>query len=767
MCSVRRKSLTGRYFWALAVMFGLLALTHSTVHAVQASGSIPLIQSDNTLEQDQVFTVIVRIANTSTETGAEGNAAVPATYLAGGAITVTLACQQAPCVGELPNTLQFVPAGLNGCVISVPEVTSCVASGDNAVIINIGSNLVIPAGGTVDVATIQLSAENPVLNPISGLFFQRGRTGANDLEARSLINPDLGPVTSGAEGSTAYLFPGRCDVQVDKQISCDGGVTWVDAGLVNDNEDGTNGCITANPNPILVRYQVSNSGDFTLADCTLDETNGAFGDPPIVVDLAVGDSTDFLPGELSPQCQAAVVNEPDTATVSCNICGGVPRLEPITATDTATFECQRVELRTDRAVDCGDGPVDQTLVTANDDGTIGCEAPNGEPINWTYQASNPGVAPLFDCVLVDQNPLVSPNPIQVGNLAPGQTLSDIPAGNLDVACSNALETSEVPNGGRVDLQCCTVNVADIAACPDAQRVTAFDVSTVMCLAPNLDVQKLCVDSNDDRIDEITITVRNTGEVNLVDCQATDSIFLDDPECPANVGSATPVTVAPAMFNVATGGTQLVLGEVGPLDAPACNTTSVRCTIEGTTQTITRTDDAVCPGEPPKEGCLTRTPGFWGNHPFLIESTDPRSLDLLPLEVCDTTLTNVNAGNGSSTTEAICSVGRDGKILGPQLTQLVRQCTAALLNVAASRALEGECLTDFPQLGNLLTGCCGDESVCTGDPVPGLSVGECIDRLDAFNNTDPDTLNFPFRTGRADPSICQDAKNNGVVVDPTP
>jgi hypothetical protein len=113
------------------------------------------------------------------------------------------------------------------------------------------------------------------------------------------------------------------------------------------------------------------------------------------------------------------------------------------------------------------------------------------------------------------------------------------------------------------------------------------------------------------------------------------------------------------------------------------------------------------------------------------------------------------------------VGKDGKILGSQLTQLVRQCTAALLNVAASRALEGECLTDFPQLGDLLTGCCGDESVCTGDTVPGFSVGQCINSLDAFNNTGPDTLNFPFRPGPANSRICRAARGNGVVVSPTP
>lgn len=122
---------------------------------------------------------------------------------------------------------------------------------------------------------------------------------------------------------------------------------------------------------------------------------------------------------------------------------------------------------------------------------------------------------------------------------------------------------------------------------------------------------------------------------------------------------------------------------------------------------------------------------------------------------------------------MCSVGTDSKsteggpALGPQMVQLIRQCMAASLNVAASLALDGDCNTDIPGTNALLAGCCGDNSVCTGDIVTGLNVNECIRRLDAFNNTDPDTLNFPFKTGAANPRICQDSKNNGIVVRPTP
>ena len=97
--------------------------------------------------------------------------------------------------------------------------------------------------------------------------------------------------------------------------------------------------------------------------------------------------------------------------------------------------------------------------------------------------------------------------------------------------------------------------------------------------------------------------------------------------------------------------------------------------------------------------------------------------------------------------------------GPQLTQLVRQCTAALLNVAASTSGGGNCTADLPPLTALLDGCCGAESVCTGDPVEGSPSSPAIDRLDAFNNSIDTLPPFgPFvRPGPADPSLCQEAE----------
>lgn len=443
--------------------------------AVQASGAVSILPSDNTLEETQIFSAVVRVTNTSTETGAEGTAAVPAQL--SGQITVTLACTTSDCTTQLPDTLDFINPGGNGCLASVAGVSTCAGSGENQVLVTIGAPIVLPAGGFVDVAVVQLQAKNPVLSPASGEFFQRAATGANDILAVSIVNPGS-PVTGGASGSTSYLFPGTCDVRVDKQVSCDGGVTWIDPGLVNENEDGTNACQGLSTSQILVRYQVSNVGDLDASGCTLTESNPAFGNPAFANGIAAGSTSGFIPGANAPLCSAAQGNEPNTATLTCaNACGGVSPGDPrLTASDSATFSCLVASLQTDRAVDCaGDaqGFVDQTLVTANEDGTNGPSTLNGQQCAWQYQANNNGTAPLFDCVLLDSNPLVSPSPISVGDLAPGQLVSAIPATNTQL-CSDTLEASENP-GGRVDLTCCTADVATIADCADANRVQVFDI----------------------------------------------------------------------------------------------------------------------------------------------------------------------------------------------------------------------------------------------------------------------------------------------------
>lgn len=423
---------------------------------------------------------------------------------------------------------------------------------------------------------------------------------------------------------------------------------------------------------------------------------------------------------------------------------------PFLINKTISVQVQSCLVKVDKQVSCDGGVtwVDPGLVFANEDGTHGCSAPDGTPIQVRYQAQNVGQTGLFACTLSDSNPAITP-PGGTFNIPVGGSTAFLPG--VGAACSTAFEAFE-PNTGSVNCFCQeSLNPND--------KIAAFDVATVACQTlPELSLTKACVPGIGAGPDNITITASATSaDLNFVNCTVTDAIALTSLTCPP-IGPLTPVALQNSVFSLPAGTSQTATGSI-LLTANACNTASITCTIQGTALTRTATASAVCPGQ--GEGCLTRTPGFWGTHPDITRR-------FLPLDVCGVTLDNVTAGNGHSAIEAMCSVGKDSKTsgLGPQLVQLVRQCTAAKLNVAASTRGGGNCTGDIPSLALLLAGCCGENSVCTGDTVPGFEIDACIGQLDAFNNS-IDTLDFGiFRhPGPADSSVCQDAKNNGVVVTP--
>jgi cysteine-rich repeat protein len=141
-----------------------------------------------------------------------------------------------------------------------------------------------------------------------------------------------------------------CEVLVDKQVSCDG-TTWLDATLVLNNEDGTNGPGTgaASPctegNPVFVRYVARNTGDLA-AICTLDESSSVIEpsvDGVVLADFEIdaGDTTDPVTPSGAPICDASLTaQEPNTITLSCECArlNGDPLIA--TATDTATIACE-------------------------------------------------------------------------------------------------------------------------------------------------------------------------------------------------------------------------------------------------------------------------------------------------------------------------------------------------------------------------------------------------------------------------------------------
>lgn len=786
----------GRGGTLLASVALLLGLGFSqNVFAVQASGSILESPNDTSLQTGQIVTVDLFIVNTSSETPPEGTVAnpVPATVKATAEVRVRMACDSVlncPALA-LPGTLTFVPGPQAGCFVKAAEVATCVLDPadptNNTILITMAAPLALPpAAVPIPFATVQMQAATPIFNPVSGAFQQQAGSGTTDLTASSIVNPALSPANGGFQGGTSFLYPGTCDVEIDKQVSCDGGVTWVDVTTADDpNPRGVQGCEAADPDTILVRFKATNTGDQVLSDCTVGDPNF----PGDVTDITLdpGADTGFI--DRSGICSQKELGEPNTATVSCKVCANIEQEEPITDSDTATFQCATPDVKVDRQVSCDNTfpGSDPGLEDQNEDDTNGCTAPDGTSINWRYQACNVGPTALKDCRFKENNGLVnSTTPFAIVNadlggsddLAKAGDLGDctelLPNGEGPVACNQALEDSENPDLGRLDLECCTQPRDGTGACPEGTAVTAYDVSTVDCLNADVNLDKTCIDADENGEFEVALTTTNTGEGSL-DCTVGDTIYLDDPSCPNTGIDGQPVTVAPANFTLASQAQQVSTG-VYTLTADACNTAVVNCT-DALGNAQSDTADATC--DIPNDLCLTRTPGFWGTHPAVTQ----RFLDI---EVCGRTLDSVNAEtaqpknapktDSDSTTEAMCSVGTDGKILGPQQTQLIRQCTAAVLNVTASAdpgTFEdpGDCLSAYPGIGETLASCCGygdevETSICQGGTVGEWTTTDCIEALDMFNNWDQDTLNFPFKTGPADSSQCRAAKGNNYVVGPS-
>lgn len=213
-------------------------------------------------------------------------------------------------------------------------------------------------------------------------------------------------------------------------------------------------------------------------------------------------------------------------------------------------------------------------------------------------------------------------------------------------------------------------------------------------------------------------------------------------------------------------------------AAGASDVTVTCTIAGTMFTRTVSAADVC--EPCGEGCLTRGAGFWCTHPLAAEH-------FLGIESCGITLTNViPATEGSIVEDLVFGADHridDGKgkkevdtsILGfteiaPQNLQLIRQCAAAHLNVAATADAVGNCEAAYPGgIRKTLERCCSLE-MCTGSAEE-ITASECIELLDTFNSfSPPGELEFAEDVpglSPAQPGACRGANGNGFINDRTP
>ena len=187
----------------------------------------------------------------------------------------------------------------------------------------------------------------------------------------------------------------------------------------------------------------------------------------------------------------------------------------------------------------------------------------------------------------------------------------------------------------------------------------------------------------------------------------------------------------------------------------------------------------CDIPPPPDGdCLTRTIGFWGTHPWITN-------DYAPVTVCGESVgcsgaddgqsnPSCPAGSCDSIMEALGSNGGELKN-GSSYIALIRQLTAAKLNLAANDDLGGFC-ADFIYGGKSIQAwveACEAPALCAGSQSQ-ISGSGCIEALDAFNNSgdsipqppapfDQPPIDDHGNVSGADPGAWGDAKNSGYVI----
>ena len=317
-----------------------------------------------------------------------------------------------------------------------------------------------------------------------------------------------------------------------------------------------------------------------------------------------------------------------------------------------------------------------------------------------------------------------------GDFFPDQTCDDIECGDEPFCGDGNLDPGE---------QCDDGNNLDGDGCS----------ADCMFEEPGLDVTKVC-EPQVDGSNDVSVQLENTGAFDLTNCEVTDRIFPGSTACQGDsvvVGTQT-VDLVPV------GGSATVYFTVDELITDSCNKATVTCDLV-TGGTITKTDEDLC-----EVGnlCLTRTPGFYGTHTHVTEL-------FLPVVSCGLSVDGVLPETPVSATEDMCRNAGDAAAnsTSPQQLQLIRQCTAAALNFAASAAGGGNCSGHTSDIVDVLASCCDD--LCnSGASGPSISSSLCIERIDAFNNSNDTLPAFgPFISpGPADPTYCQESNGNGWV-----
>jgi hypothetical protein len=241
-----------------------------------------------------------------------------------------------------------------------------------------------------------------------------------------------------------------CDIQLDRQVSCDGGITWTDAGPGGDAlfDDGvTDLCSTTDSGPVQVRWVAINNstigGQTAEVRCTLTDGNPNFAADVAAATMPPSGTAGTIAITDINECSLVEDGEPAgvTATLSCECLDTLGEVyDTDSDDDTAGFECLGCDVDIIKEVDCGDGFVDS------------CTAPIGAPVAVQYTIENTGDVDLF-CTITDSNAEilvgVGGSIVLGSSLTPAEVTVEV---DDDQTCTAELQAGE-PDTARVDCFC--------------------------------------------------------------------------------------------------------------------------------------------------------------------------------------------------------------------------------------------------------------------------------------------------------------------------
>lgn len=559
---------------------------------------------------------------------------------------------------------------------------------------------------------------------------------------------------------------GTPHISLRKQISVDGKAVddvtkaWFDADAVGDLDVPQ----VTFPHGAQYRLIVKNDGTSPLINVQVADPELSIS-PTTIANLAVGEEVTVGSGDIAALSVATRCNSSgnfvNTASVSAN---STETGEGVTASNPAVLVCvgvPNIDLLKEISLDGG--------LSWSDANTVGTAPPAvvfPHGAEYRITVTNIGSAPLKNVVVNDAT--LGIVDYEIGNMAAGAkvilTKVEITALNVATRCDRS---GEFGNTASTSGQSAETNAP----------VSDSDPAFMVCVGtPDIDIEKqISVDNGTTWSDADTagtapsvvypsgalyrFVVTNTGTAPLVNVTVQDAELGIGP-------TVIPGTLDPGDSVTIDSGTIPALAVVERCDEAGefTNTAQVDADSAETEESVTDSDPAVlvCTGQ---DECLTRTPGFWGTHPHV-------TVQYLDISVCGKPIDTTRAGNNHSSAEAMCMSGVDAKNATPKSNmhylQLVRQLTAAKLNVAASLEDGGTCDTvGGVNIDALIARCearalCGDSGATGGSLI---TASGCIGLLDAFNNSE-DTLDVfgPFVSpGPAAPAECQKATGNGVIV----